>query len=63
MMNEEINAEHDEVSAHDNNKSPIAKLVVLTGIAFAILTVLVVVTQTFVLLVSLIATLSLATYL
>jgi len=62
MMNKEINAERDEVTA-DKNKSPIAKLVVLAGIAFAILTVLVVVTQTFILLVSLIATLSLAIYL
>lgn len=62
MMNEATNAARDEAS--DNRRqSPIAKLVVLVGIAFAILTVLVVVTQTFILLVSLIATLSLATYL
>ena len=40
----------------------IAKLVVLTGIAFAILVGLVIITQTFVLLISLIATLSLAAY-
>lgn len=62
MMTEETNAARDEES-NDKKQSPIAKLVVLAGIAFAILTVLVVVTQTFILLVSLIATLSLATYL
>ncbi len=62
MMNEETNAARDEV-VNDKKQSPIAKLVVLAGIAFAILAVLVVATQTFILLVSLIATLSLATYL
>ncbi len=43
--------------------TPIAKLVLLTGIAFAILAVLVIVTQTFILLVALLATLSLSGYL
>lgn len=61
MMNEETNETRDVVN--DKKQSPIAKLVVLAGIAFAILAVLVVATQTFILLISLIATLSLATYL
>ncbi len=61
MMNEETNAARDE--SNRKKQSPIAKLVVLAGIAFAILTVLVVITQTFILLISAISTLSLATYL
>jgi cellulose synthase/poly-beta-1,6-N-acetylglucosamine synthase-like glycosyltransferase len=46
-----------------SKSSPIGKLVILTGIAFAILAMLVITTQTFILLVSLISTISLAFYL